>query len=264
MTYLESFKFPDKYAEEDFRLSLLSTYHDIWYPFGVLSNHNIEFIKFDTITIFYGGNGSGKSTALNVISEKLKLSRDSLYNKSEFFENYLNLCSFSGKIPNKSKIIASDDVFDFMINLRFINEGVDNERESLLQEYTDLKYSEFRLKSIFDYDQLKRSIKAKKLTRSEFVRQTMSRNTGGLSNGESAYMYFTNKIDSNALYLLDEPENSLSLQKQLDLLNYLQDSARFYKCQFIIATHSPLLLSIKDALIYDFDENPVKTKKWTS
>ena len=170
MTYLESFNFPDKYVEEDFSLSLLSTYHDIWYPFGVLSKHNIEFIKFDTITIFYGGNGSGKSTALNVISKKL--SRDSLYNKSEFFENYLELCYFSGKIPNKSKIITSDDVFDFMINLRFINEGVDNERESLLQEYTGLKDSEFRLKSISDYDQLKRSIKAKKLTRSEFVRQT--------------------------------------------------------------------------------------------
>ena len=53
MTYLESFKFPDKYAEEDFRLSLLSTYHDIWYPFGVLSNHKIEFIKFDDLDFFF-------------------------------------------------------------------------------------------------------------------------------------------------------------------------------------------------------------------
>ena len=37
----------------------------------------------------------------------------------------------------------------------------------------------------------------------------------------------------------------------------------FYECQFIIATHSPFLLSLKDAKIYDFDECPVMTKKWT-
>ena len=105
---------------------------------------------------------------------------------------------------------------------------------------------------------------AKKLTQSEFVRRNMQENVVGQSNGESAFMYFTNKINSNALYLLDEPENSLSPEKQLELLKYLQDSVRFYDCQFIIATHSPFFLALPDALIYDFDENPVKIKNWTS
>ena len=63
--------------------------------------------------------------------------------------------------------------------------------------------------------------------------------------------YFTEKILDGGLYLLDEPENSLSPQKQLELLQFLEDSVRFYDCQFIIATHSPFLLSLKGARIYD-------------
>ena len=67
------------------------------------------------------------------------------------------------------------------------------------------------------------------------------------SNGESALKYFTEKIEDNGLYLLDEPENSLSPERQLDLKKYIEDAARFFSCQFIIATHSPFLLSIKKA-----------------
>ena len=83
------------------------------------------------------------------------------------------------------------------------------------------------------------------------------------SNGESAFIYFSNKIKENALYLLDEPENSLSSQKQLELQKFLQDSARFFGCQFIIATHSPFLLSMWGAKIYDLDEERADVKKWT-
>ena len=83
------------------------------------------------------------------------------------------------------------------------------------------------------------------------------------SNGESAFIYFSEKIKENALYLLDEPENSLSSERQLELQRFLQDSARFFGCQFIIATHSPFLLSMKGAKIYDLDEDMVDIKKWT-
>ena len=65
------------------------------------------------------------------------------------------------------------------------------------------------------------------------------------------------------LYLLDEPENSLSPEKQQELVRFLEDSARFYGCQFLIATHSPFLLSIRNAKIYDMDEEPVDVKRWT-
>lgn len=63
-------------------------------------------------------------------------------------------------------------------------------------------------------------------------------------------------------YLLDEPENSLSAENQLKLKQFIEDSARFYNCQFIISTHSPFILSLTDALIYDLDSNPVVSKKW--
>ena len=142
-----------------------------------------------------------------------------------------------------------------MINLRNINEDLDKQRESLISEYTSLKKDNFKMKSLADYDKLKKSNMAKKLTQSEFVRRNMQENVVGQSNGESAFMYFTNKINSNALYLLDEPENSLSPEKQLELLKYLQDSVRFYDCQFIIATHSPILIAYRNGIIYDLNDN---------
>ena len=83
------------------------------------------------------------------------------------------------------------------------------------------------------------------------------------SNGESAFKYFVNKIGENGLFLLDEPENSLSPSKQLELIEHIKDSARFFGCQFIIATHSPFLLSIEGAKIYDLDLKPPVVKNWT-
>ena len=83
------------------------------------------------------------------------------------------------------------------------------------------------------------------------------------SNGESAFMYFTEKIQVRGLYLLDEPENSLSPKLQIELMKYIEDSARYFDCQFVISTHSPFLLAINGAKIYDLDENPVDVKRWT-
>ena len=61
----------------------------------------------------------------------------------------------------------------------------------------------------------------------------------------------------------DEPENSLSAENQIKLKKFIEDSTRFYNCQFIISTHSPFLLNLLEAKIYDLDSNPVETKKWT-
>jgi predicted ATPase len=85
----------------------------------------------------------------------------------------------------------------------------------------------------------------------------------GKSNGESAFWYFTNQIRENALYLLDEPENSLSVKLQSELRQFIEDSVRFYHCQFIISSHSPFLLSMKGARVYDLDAVPVTEKRWT-
>jgi len=62
---------------------------------------------------------------------------------------------------------------------------------------------------------------------------------------------------------MDEPENSLSPKRQMESMKFIEDSARFLGCQFIISTHSPFLLAMHGAKIYDLDKNPVDVKKWT-
>lgn len=266
MVYLSSFHFPDREAEQGFAMLVTRTCYDTFYPFSVLSGRNLERLEFESITILYGGNGCGKTTALNVIAEKLKLQRDTLYNRSSFFEEYIRLCDcrVRAAVPDGSCIITSDDVFDFMLNLRSINEGIDTKREELFGEYMNAKYSEFKMRSLEDYQQLKQVNTARRDSQSKYVRKNLMGNLREHSNGESAFQYFCEKIGENRLYLLDEPENSLSPERQLELKQYLEDSARFFGCQLILATHSPFLLAMKGAKIYDMDADPVCVKNWTN
>lgn len=268
MLYLSQFEFPDADREFDFILDQKKTCYDTYYPFKILSEHQLKCLNFEPVTILYGGNGSGKTTALNVMAEKLGLQRDALYNRAAFFEGYTGLCEFVSEreIPKESRIITSDDVFDFMLNLRSLNEGIDRTREDLFQEYrmlTDSRTSRFQLHSLDDYDQLKKVTAARRKTQSAYVRDSLGSNLRERSNGESALMYFTNKIKENGLYLLDEPENSLSPEKQLELVRFLKDSVRFFGCQFVIATHSPFFLAMRDAKIYDLSGEKACIKRWT-
>lgn len=265
MVYLNHFEFPEREEEYDFLMSQKRTCYDTFYPFQILSKNDLHMLDFEPVTILYGGNGSGKTTALNVIAEKLGLARDTLYNRSNFFGEYCNMCDYEleNAVPKTSRIITSDDVFDFMLNLRSINEGIDKRREELFEDYLDAKYSEFHFSSLSDYEQLKKVNMARKSTQSRYIRKNLMDNVREHSNGESAFIYFVDKIKESGLYLLDEPENSLSPKRQQELLKFLEDSARFFECQFIISTHSPFLLSMKGAKIYDLDEETVDVKRWT-
>ncbi|MEG0847095.1 MAG: AAA family ATPase [Niameybacter sp.] len=265
MIYLETFNFPDGDEEFDFILSIKRKCYDSFYPFKILSKNRFERIDFEHITILYGGNGSGKSTALNVIGEKLQLIRESIYNKSNFYQDYVDLCRMElvETIPEHSRIITSDDVFDYMLNIRTVNEGVDYKREALFEEYLDAKYANLRLRSMADYDQFKKMNESRSKTQSKYVRHNLMNNIREYSNGESAFMYFTEKIEENGLYILDEPENSLSPRRQLELVKYIEESSRYFGCQFIISTHAPFLLAMKGAKIYNLDEYPVSIGSWT-
>ena len=266
MRYIDSFKFPGVENEEQFVNYIRRTCYTSFYPFGVFAENELRELSFSEITILYGNNGSGKSTALNLMAEKLKAERDTLFNRSSFFGDYIGMCDFEmtheGR-PEEIRMITSDDVFDFMLNLRALNDGVDRKREQAFDEWIENKHSKFQMKSLDDYEQLKKVVDARSKTQSKYVRDTIGNNIIEHSNGESALQYFSEKIKDNGLYLLDEPENSLSPQRQLELLEFIQNSARFFGCQFIIATHSPFLLALKGALIYDLDERPVDIKKWT-
>lgn len=265
MNYLDYITFPDADLEFDFLQKVKRTCYDSFYPFGVLSKKRFERIDFEPVTILYGGNGSGKTTVLNVIAETLKLKREAVYNRSSFFEKYVKMCRFKeiGDLPNDSQIITSDDVFDYMLNIRTMNEGIDLKREELFDDYLETKYSRFQLKSLDDYEQLKKVNNTRRKTQSKYIRNNLMDNVRERSNGESALFYFTERIKENALYLLDEPENSLSATNQLELVTFLENAARFFGCQLVISTHSPFLLSMRGAKIYDMDEDPVTLKKWT-
>lgn len=263
--YIEHFEIPERWQEEDFNLELKETCYDTIYPFFTLTGNALKMLDFEKITILYGGNGSGKTTALNVIAETIGAKRDTLFNKSNFFSEYTDMCSYrmTDWSFSESRIITSDDVFDFMMNLRMYNEDIDTARDELLEGYYKLKNQEFQLKSLADIDLLRQKNLQRRKSKSQYIRGMLSDNVREHSNGESAFIYFTEKIKDNGLYLLDEPENSLSPEKQIELVKFLTDSARFFGCQFIIATHSPFILSLNGAKIYDLDESPVDVKRWT-
>ncbi|MCI6275263.1 MAG: AAA family ATPase [Clostridium sp.] len=265
MIYLNAFIFPDEDMEFDFILEEKRTCYDSFYPFKVLSQNCFERIDFEPITILYGGNGSGKSTALNVIAEKIEADRESIYNKSNFYSDYVKLCKvyIEDEIPKDIRIITSDDVFDYMLNVRNINDGIDQKRSEIFGDYLESKYSNFKMSSIRDYEQLKRINSARSKTQSKFVRENLMDNVREYSNGENAFRYFIEKIDENGLYILDEPENSLSPKRQIELAEFIENAARFLECQFVISTHSPFFLAMNGAKIYDLDEDPVDVKKWT-
>ena len=235
-----------------------------YYPLHLFSNKSFKYIDFDKIIIFYGGNGSGKTTLINIISEKLNASRKSSIDKGSYFDLYVKHCdyemSFDG--PTEIKLITSDDVFDYLLNIRSINANV-NRQKKLSKEYLDYKFNK-NGNSLDNYDELKTSCETKRKSMSKFVRERLGNNNiMEWSNGESALMFWEREIEENSIYILDEPENSLSAENQLKLKKFIEDSVRFYNCQFIISTHSPFLLKLMDAKIYDLDQIPVTTKNWT-
>ena len=281
MQYLKSFSLASENDEVDFMLSNASYRLDMAcysqnnaYPFHIFPKKSLKKLEFEPITIFYGNNGSGKSTVLNIIAEKLNIKRSAPFNDAPLLENYLELCSYSlergvRSLPSESEIITSDGVFDFLLDIRAINEGIDRERQSLFEEYTetvrDSRENGWQMRDLSEYDELCRRMDARKKTKSQYVAKRMSagHELPPKSNGESAYLYFTHKIKENALYILDEPENSLSPKLQLELARFLEEAVRFYGCQLIISTHSPFLLAMRGAKIYDLDSAPASVRKWS-
>ena len=83
------------------------------------------------------------------------------------------------------------------------------------------------------------------------------------SNGETSLQYFQEYLLPDALYLLDEPEVSLSPVNQVKLAEEINKLARFLNCQFIIATHSPFMLGTLNAKIYNIDTKCFDIVKWS-
>ncbi len=280
MIYLQQFTLPT-HAEEEFfftppplnpnyKTKNYRTVYDSKYPFFLFEGREMPTLACKDITILYGNNGSGKSTVLNVIAETLGLPRVTPYNRSDYFDDYTELCSYTleQKVSRDSCIITSDDVFDKVLDIRRLNQGIDDKREELIREFVSERNQDtpntFTGLDDFDEWQRRHQIRKKSTTSSQFIRSHLRRNVQERSNGESALSYFVDKIADGGLYLLDEPENSLSPQNQIQLKYFIEDCVRAHNCQFIISTHSPFLLSLRYAKIYDLDAVPiVPVRRWT-
>lgn len=209
MIYLKEFNLLDK---EDYSE----------YPFHLFIEKEFYNIQFDDVTIFYGDNGSGKSTLLNVITEtinqdkKVIKRRDKLV-KTEYFDMYINDCKYyvENNIPMGSKMICSEDIFQNILSKRKDNQKKNDDREDLKKQYIQYKYNPVNYNSLED---LSISVETRKTTQSKFIKSRIEKNEREFSNGQTSLDFFDKELQDGNLYLLDEPENSLSPKFQLELI----------------------------------------------
>lgn len=270
--YLHDFSFCSEYVEDEILRNESGT---DYYPFGVLSKKGMFRMDFMPITILYGGNGSGKSTALNIIAEKLRLDRDVPLMEGAYFRRYLKTVCYNSElssghkgIPAGSRIITNEDIVDMMMAIKGHNRSLREHRDQLSEEWFKAQNKPtVNLKTIHGrtFDDWSRIaiLKKKKRSCSAIVRNEVRPNVKIGSNGENAFEFFVQRLQGGALYLLDEPENSLSAKWQIRLADYLENIVRYDNCQIVIATHSPFLLALREARIYDLDSERSPIREWT-
>lgn len=240
---------------QNFRLPILKT--QVAYPYNILAPMHLDSIEFDPVTILYGSNGSGKSTLLNIIARKVAIDMKDRGNDSAYLQQLIDNCrvefhwDYRNGLPIDSRFIRSEDVMHENVRFRKTNETIKNHIKDTVPHL---------------YDQFFRSspTERKKHVWSDdsWIFGALENFDSAMSNGELAFQYFENNIGIESLVMLDEPENSLSPKFQRNLADMIQSYSRHFKCQFIIASHSPFMLSIPGAKIYNLDEHPVKVSKW--
>lgn len=251
----------DLIANEYWDITEFLKIYNSYYPYQIFEPMGLSHMDLSDISIFYGDNGTGKTTLLNIIARltgAIKKSRD---NYGDLFDKYVSNCSFTMINKEKmveTKMLTSDDVFDRLLDVRAINAGVNRRKEYLADEYMKNKYEG----SYADLDEMQDVIDARRMTKSAYIRSRLRNNNfRQQSNGESALDFWQQEIRENGLYLLDEPENSLSPMNQIRLKEFIEESVRFFGCQFIISTHSPFLLALQEARIFDLD-NGGNVTRW--
>ena len=280
MVYLKSFTFPtvekeEKYLQDFYSIPVFGNqYYTNYYPFGVLPEIGCQKLEFEPITILYGGNGSGKSTILNVIAKKLNLKRMSAYNTSNHMDAYVNLCLretdlgwMTGEfdldyLSKISHVITSDDIFRKLLQDRTKKDQNMMKSRMLIKEHQLIKSGEKVSLDTTNDGELKKFLsnaRDRKKSTSGFIRDKLGKEEPGISNGENSMVYMAQILQDEGLYLLDEPENSLSASMQADFADLLVYMAK-NNSQIIMSTHSPFLLSIPFAKIYNLDNGTSVSK----
>lgn len=288
--YIEHITLPSLATEEEVLYStdssirtmkgLMKCHSGNLYPFGLFPERSRQrqglHMDFTTeVTILYGGNGSGKTTILNIIAEYIKAMRHSAFNKSGLFYDYLKHCNVeTGEQYRKAMIITSDDVFEFLQRQRRKFEAFNQQRSRFSDEMsrrraTYREEAELGKGVSVDFDDpdsiesFHRRCDIMKRSNSQLIVQKMGIDQKGQSNGETAIDFFTDQITPGGLYLLDEPENSLSPKMQLALMDFISMMADEFDCQFIIASHSPFFIGMNYASVYNLDADIIGLCDWT-
>ncbi len=265
MVYLLSFRLPSE-NDEHWIWCQSSNIHNSDYPLRLFPEKGLTEINCAPITVLSGANGCGKTTLLRVMGMKLKAEFQHKEEPEEILAAYVDHCDAEvNGHPYVIRYIASDDVFDVLLEERAINSGVNRRMEEISEEYLNSKFSKSILYRSDEntIEQLHNQLDARRMSQSKYIRSRLSNgNIVMHSNGETALAYWEKEIEDKGLYLLDEPENSLSPESQLAMKKYIEDSVRFFGCQFVIATHSPFFLALSQAQVLDMDSTPVQVKDW--
>jgi predicted ATPase len=195
-----------------------------YYPFNLPVFQETACITFDTtVTLFVGENGSGKSTLLQALSNACGIHIWQETERSRFNHN-----PYEDKFSNYLTIEWTDG----KVPGSFFGSEIFRHFRQILDEW-----------AAADPGQLKYFGGKSLLTQ---------------SHGESLMSFFRSRYQIKGLYLLDEPETALSPRSQLELLELLKRASDTDYAQFIIATHSPILLACPHAVIYNFDHHLIR------
>ena len=232
------------------------------YPYNVFRGKYIEPFVFTPITVFYGNNGSGKSSLLNIIANRLKLK-----GKEYATSNTYGLVDYCGAFSSEcSYSLGEDDFGQAIRNLPEASRYIKS--EDILYEIKKIQQKQV-LSDGMEYDCVQRGMSLQEAR--QFLASKEGRKQEAYimfaqekySNGETSLQYFEKYLHPNALYLLDEPEVSLSPANQVALAEEINKMARLLECQFIIATHSPFMLGTLNAKIYNLDKDDYDVAKWS-
>ncbi|HEX7978659.1 MAG TPA: AAA family ATPase, partial [Gemmatimonadaceae bacterium] len=202
------------------------------------------------VTFFVGENGSGKSTLLEAIAAAARLpavgsadlDEDATLGAQRQLSDALRLVW--SRRTSRGFFLRAEDFFGFAKRLARMRIEFQRRLEELEVEYAD------------------RSAYAKGLAMGPMRRslaemeQRYGIDLDANSHGQSFLRLFQSRFVPGGLYLLDEPEAPLSPQSQLGLMAMISDMVA-QDAQFIIATHSPILMAYPGATIVSFDEVPV-------
>jgi predicted ATPase len=219
------------------------------FPFSVSAIRDLTEMVFSApVTFFVGENGSGKSTLLEAIAAATRavtagsesVERDPTLARQRMLGKQLDL-RWAHRTPN-GWFLRAEDFFGFARRTAQLREEMRRESKEIEAEYSAQGRSDWA-----------RTLATGPSRRS--ARELEERYGGDLdarSHGEGFLAFFTARFRKGGLYLIDEPEAALSPQSQLALLAHLFDMVRD-DGQFIIATHSSILLAFPGAAILSFD-----------